>query len=194
VKFSDKKIVYFLSSVDKAGEVQKERILPGNIYMEYRRPIAIDTYNTAMGGVDRTDQILATATCVRKSTVWFKKIGIDLCQRRVLNAYIRFKTEKSPNIKYIDFLKDVVVHLTGVASHPVRGKQARYERPYAAAQIHCLEYIEAGDVVRRKRKRCKQCCIQNERSDTFYQCDTCPGNPALCAVPCFKTWHAQQNT
>ena len=35
VKFTDKKHVYFISSIEEAGEISKTRVLPGNRRIEY---------------------------------------------------------------------------------------------------------------------------------------------------------------
>lgn len=99
-KFVDKKNVYVLSTVDKAGEVDKERILPGNHRISYKKPIPVERYYENIGGVDKTDQVLAASTYVHKSFAWFKKFGISMMERLILNAYLRFRNEKNSKMKF----------------------------------------------------------------------------------------------
>ena len=73
-KLSDKKDVYLLTTADDAGEVEVERVLRGNKRMIFKKPTAVQQYNSEMGGVDLTDQYLSGIHAVRKSQVWFKKL------------------------------------------------------------------------------------------------------------------------
>ncbi|CAL4061839.1 unnamed protein product, partial [Meganyctiphanes norvegica] len=42
------------------------------------------------------------------------------------------------------------------------------------------------------RVRCRECYIQNKRSDTRTICKACPGRPGLCSPACFTAYHARK--
>lgn len=98
--FTDKRDVYFLSTVDKAGTIQKQRYLPRNRSQAYEKPSAIERYNFGMLGVDLTDQYPSGITAARRAHVWFKKYGIHMIQRLLLNAHIM----DQQNDSYVTFL------------------------------------------------------------------------------------------
>ena len=168
VKFSDRKMVYLVSTTDAARNIEKTRRLGAGRTVTYQRPLAIEAYNLKMGGVDLTDQLIASTNCVRKSHVWFKKLGFHFVQRLALNSYLRFKKEREPRMPFSQFLKRVIVCLTGVASEPQR---VRFNRTAdvdsTTQQMHMIEEIRG-----RKRRRCCLCKQAGRRKDSFFQCDT----------------------
>jgi hypothetical protein len=193
VKFNDRKVVFLLSSADAAGEVEKTRVLPGNRRITYMKPMPIENYNKSMGGVDVTDQIIAGLNCVRKSHVWFKKIGIHYVQRLLLNSFLLYRKERDPRISFYVFTKSAIAILSGMASEPTRGRQARLSAPQLPQQgnMHFPEAIPATAGNLKPRKRCKMCLRNGARKETAIQCDLCDGHPPLCVTPCFKEWHNQ---
>ncbi|KAG8333114.1 hypothetical protein J6590_009575 [Homalodisca vitripennis] len=40
------------------------------------------------------------------------------------------------------------------------------------------------------RKRCRQCAKEKKKTTTVFICSQCPGEPGLCALPCFDKWHS----
>lgn len=40
------------------------------------------------------------STCVRKPLAWFKKFDISMIERLILNAYLRFRNEKNPTMRF----------------------------------------------------------------------------------------------
>ena len=118
----------FITTVEKAGELIKKRILPDNQRINYMKPIAIDIYNHHMGGVDIMDQYMDSADATRRSHVWFKKLGIHLLQRLLMNAFIRFRCEQQP----------------GVKNKNEQQKRRRSDQQPAQPVQHCLEKITNG--------------------------------------------------
>lgn len=186
IKFSDKKNVYFISTIDKAGEVPKVRVLPGNQRIDYMKPTAIDVYNHHMGGVDITDQYMASADATRRSHTWDKKVGIHFLQRLIMNAYVLFRSEKQPNIQFGHFSKEAVAILTGIVSENPRGR--RRARQHPQPQQHVLDKITGGNK-QRPQKRCRICSRNGIRRDTRYECTNCPERPGLCMGVCFDLYH-----
>ena len=65
-----------------------------------------------MGDVDIQDQIIHYYNPLRRAHAWFKKFGINLCFRLLLNAYFCFKREKKPTADFLTFVKASVLWLT----------------------------------------------------------------------------------
>ena len=57
-----------------------------------------------MGSVDKTDQMLQPYNPARKSYTWFKKMGIHVASRMLLNAFILHKHCQSENMRFKDFI------------------------------------------------------------------------------------------
>ena len=61
-----------------------------------------------MGAVDMCDQLLKAYTSHRKSLAWFKKLGLHMVDRMLLNAFIVYKnTREHCNLRLLDFTKKV---------------------------------------------------------------------------------------
>lgn len=88
VRFRDKRDIYLLSSKAEAQVQQRDRVLRGGVVELYEKPRVLEDYSQKMGGVDLVDGYVARYRAARKSYKWYKKAGIFLMQRMVVNAYI----------------------------------------------------------------------------------------------------------
>lgn len=190
IKFADRKDVYLLTTRDDNGSVQKIRHLKGQGPVVYQKPEGIETYNHDMGGVDLTDQHLSGLTVVRKSHIWFKKVGLHYLQRLLLNAYVLYKSQKNNGISLVDFTKQAIVHFTQVESEPTRGRQLHAGAPPQPPNqlYHLPAAFPPTDKVDRPRRQCCQCKKLDVRINTYLFCNGCPDKPALCPT-CFKPYH-----
>ena len=190
IKFCDRKDVYLLSTADDADVLQKTRRIRGQEEaVNYNRPTAIEAYNLKMGGVDLTDQYLAPYSAVRKSQIWFKKMGIHFLQRLFLNGFLRYIHEQNihrPSL--LKFTKAAIVHFTGHASDPTKRRRISSGPSAEITMMHFPEKIPVGDHGQRNRLRCKQCQKQTIRRDTQFRCSGCQSKPPLC-ITCFRDWH-----
>ena len=185
VRFCNKQDVYVLSTVDTAGTIQKKRILSGGEVRQYQKPTVIDKYNQTMGGIDRCDQIISPITCVRRTHAWFKKLGLHLCQRLVLNAAIRYSKEKE-KMTFMKFTLVAVSHLTGIPMTRERHRSLPKPVPTedVRVELHLLVPFPPTGNNPKSRKRYRNCYKQSKRADTQYFCDGCEAKPALC-IDCF---------
>ena len=189
VRFCDKRDVYLISTVDKAGTLEKERFLPGGNVSNYEKPTAIDTYNNTMSGVDKCDQIIAGVTCVRRTHAWFKKLGLHMLQRLLLNAHVLYCREQE-KIKFLDFTRRGILHFTTVTSEPHRKRfrSGQMNTEDRKENLHCPSKFSPTEKKEKPQRRCRSCVASNQRKDTRYFCDTCTDKPPLC-LNCFPTWH-----
>ena len=197
VKFTDRKDVYVLSSVDQAAFCDKERVQKGGNRVVIKKPSMIDLYNQNMGGVDVQDQMIDYYNPVRHSHAWFKKIGLNLCFRLVLNAFMQYRNEKKPKADFLKFLQKTVLYLTTIPCKAPSRRSGNYynaARPVHQAnpippQIHTCVQIPRSATKRYPTKRCHTCFDKGDRKESRYYCPQCPGMPGLCRGDCFQTYH-----
>jgi len=73
IKWMDRREVHMLTTIheDEQLPIQKH----GKITM---KPKCVKEYNENMGSVDKTDMLLSSVECVRKTIKWYKKIYFHL--------------------------------------------------------------------------------------------------------------------
>ncbi|XP_046681277.1 piggyBac transposable element-derived protein 4-like [Homalodisca vitripennis] len=87
-KWHDKRDVRFIST-EHVLDMEECKNKQGETTM---KPTAIVEYNKYMKGVDRQDQMLAYYPVTRKTTRWYKKLGIHIIEMMVVNSYMMFKS------------------------------------------------------------------------------------------------------
>ena len=188
----DKKDVFLISTIERAEFEEKTSILPGNKRIVLEKPITVCNYNLKMNGVDLADQLIAPYDCTRRSHAWFKIVGLNLLQRMLTNAFIRFNHLRVNKISLKNFIKLSIGHFTGIPSEPGKpGASSRrsHEAGAVGQVLHKLTRIpESG----RKKYPTKSCrvCSKDHRKESRYQCFGCPGGPGLCMDgDCFDLFH-----
>ena len=93
----DSKVESLLSKIERAndhGFVNRKCVGHKGI-REVQQPKVIANYNKYMNGVDRSDQILATNTVLRKTMKWWKTMVFHLIDMAVVNGFILFKEHQT---------------------------------------------------------------------------------------------------
>lgn len=102
VRWKDRREVYMLTTFHKDQMIQlnkKNRKTEDFV----KKPECVVLYNQNMGAVDRTDMMLSSTECVRKTLKWYKKLffhSLDLC---VLNSHALFLTQHPEKLALADF-------------------------------------------------------------------------------------------
>ena len=99
LQWVDSKVVSLLSTIERAndhGFVNRKR-KDDDVWAirEVQQPKVIANYNKYMNGVDRSDQILATNTVLRKTMKWWKTMVFHLIDMAVVNGFILFKEHQT---------------------------------------------------------------------------------------------------
>lgn len=130
LKWQDKREVRMLttlhdSSMAGTGKLDKDGV-------EKVKPKCIISYNANMGGVDRSDMMLSSVECVRKSVKWYKKVYFHLLDLTLLNAhalYVSLTRKKITLSKFQHMLiKEILEHY-----HQPSDEQPRSGRRSAAS-------------------------------------------------------------
>ncbi|XP_070188662.1 piggyBac transposable element-derived protein 4-like [Littorina saxatilis] len=210
MKYNDRKVVHLLSTVDTSAQKATGKTDP-RTNTPITKPEVVVNYNSHMGGVDRSDQMVSYATFNFRTLKWWKRVIFHVISLSVLNSYLMYKdcTRDQPPLLHRQFRKKLVQSMIkSVRPEDVPGMNGRKRagRPSAdniirlQARGHMPEKIVGTG---RKDRIARACvvCEPAERSrvqpgqkrkrcgrESTYQCDTC--RQTLCVTPCFKIYHS----
>ena len=191
VKFTDKKDIYMLSTIhDNSCETVAVR---RKSVSEMEKPKCIIDYNTYMGGVDISDQLLEPYDATRKTMAWYKKLALYLFQLALLNGHILYKQScTDPKLSLLEFTHDVVSDLL-FGDADVDEDEAKSECVLRMTGRHFPSVIqpEPGAAKARPTRRCRVCYKKQKRSESRYCCTRCPSKPGLCVDTCFELYHSK---
>ena len=142
-------------------------------------------YNAAMSGIARSDQMLSYHSALRKTIRWYKKIGVHVLEKMVINAFYLARFHDPDSVKHLgDFRLMVIKWLIGNIDIPAA-------RSIPVSDFHYLEAIPVTGKKKNPSRACRVCAKNNVRKETRYVCGLCEGKPAMCIEPCFVTYHQQ---
>ena len=94
LKWMDKRPVCMLSTIHDDYMTTKvrrtRRVEEGQ--EEIRKPVVVEEYNTYMGGVDKSDQLLSYYGFSHRTVKWWKQAAFHTLDVAVVNVYIVHKT------------------------------------------------------------------------------------------------------
>jgi hypothetical protein len=96
------------------------------------KPQCVIDYNKKMGASDRSDMILSSVECVRKTIKWYKKLFFHTVNMCLLNAHALYLTKTGNRVPLAKFQLDII-HQLLERYHTPRAA-ARGGRPSASAQ------------------------------------------------------------
>jgi hypothetical protein len=67
------------------------------------KPDCVTDYDKNMGTVDRSDMMISSVECVRKSFKWYKKFFFHLLDITLLNSYALYNVKTRKNFALTDF-------------------------------------------------------------------------------------------
>lgn len=66
-------------------------------HLSKMKPLVVIAYNIGKSGIDRSDQMVAYATNIRKGIKWFRKLALHLfLGTMIVNAHIVYGNKKIP--------------------------------------------------------------------------------------------------
>lgn len=220
VKYNDRGVVHVITTKYEAGYAKHTRFLKGGKQEIINRPLHIERYNEQMGSVDLVDQLLEPYEPTRKSYCWFKKLGIHMITRMVLNARVVYQIlhNVEVNIEYFEFLKTVIHemlyehsfgYINMVADQedkppPKKKQRTRYTpptnpQPSTSADsppisFHGLVNIPVTETSKKRpQRRCRVCSSEKKTKWCRKYCPGCPEKPGLCSLEHYQAWHRQKS-
>ncbi|XP_060862212.1 piggyBac transposable element-derived protein 4-like [Metopolophium dirhodum] len=188
MRWLDRRDVYMLTTcfTDKMLCTGKTDIENKNI----RKPDCIIKYNESMGSVDKTDMLLSSVECVRKTIKWYKKVYFHLIDMSLLNSYSAYKQVTGKNPPLADFQLTLIRQIMDRYKSTVKSPKLYRKKDDELLQgkkKHFLSEVQSTAQGKFARRRCVICSINKKRKDTKYFCKEC--KVGLCAVPCFELYH-----
>lgn len=127
------------------------------------RPMIVNAYNTFMGGVDLSDQMMASYNDHRRSCKVWKKVVIHIFQRILLNSYILYSqnTSDNPIMSRLEYMKTVIESLSEahlIERQPNHGRQPKTRNIVSGKIKDCTVCSDRKRGVRhRSRTECTRC-------------------------------------
>jgi hypothetical protein len=132
VKWRDRREVTMLTTMHSDIMVILNKDRKTQEYL--RKPQCLTDYNEKIGAIDRSDMMLSSMECIRKTIKWYKKLfshTVDLC---LLNAQALYLTKTGNRVPLAKLQLDIIRQLLERYHRPraaVRGG-----RPSASAHTH----------------------------------------------------------
>ncbi|XP_025196777.1 piggyBac transposable element-derived protein 4-like [Melanaphis sacchari] len=147
-------------------------------------------YNESMGSVDKTDMLLSSVECVRKTVKWYKKVYFHLIDMSLLNAYSAYKQVTGKHPALADFQLELIRQIIDRYRSKVKSPKfypIKIDELLQTQKMHFLSEVPTTEKGKSVRRRCALCNKNQKRKDTKYLCKEC--GVGLCAVPCFEIYH-----
>ena len=202
IKYLDKKPVYLLSTLYTSENVRTRH----RAQEIFHRPKVVVKYDKFMGGVDRSDQMVANSKVDLKTLKWWKKVFFHVLSIAVLNSYIMYKENVQRPVSFRVFRKKLIAQLVGFASQTETRQPAAPGRP-KSQQLERLSGRHFPSRIPGAKPIPKACVVCNS---AMRQIDTAAGvkrrrpgrmsriwcadcGVALCVEPCFQLYHTKQD-
>lgn len=210
LQWMDKRQVTILSTIHDDSMTTKRRRtrLSSTGLEEIDKPTAIVDYNTYMGGVDKSDQLLSYYSFHHRTIKWWKRAAFHLLNVAYVNAYVIYKSTSSPGRKLTHecFLVEVAKGLlfqAGISEADLESLEEtistrhRVESavpdPFRLTGRHFIEQMPHCSSGRVRQCACTVCSNKKGRKkvSTTFRCKIC--KVPLCNIPCFELYHTKMN-
>ncbi|KAG5866929.1 hypothetical protein JTB14_019776 [Gonioctena quinquepunctata] len=167
-KWRDKRDVSYISTEFENNMIEIETRRKEKV----NTPLPIVQYNKYKSGIDRQDQMLSYYSAERKTICWPKKLFMHFIEIMLLNAHHLFNKYSGSKMTLYESRMNVIISLVPPITENI---------PAAVTQQHKLVKRYLGDGKKQiSRKRCQSCAKEGKRTQTIYECSTCPGAPGFC--------------
>lgn len=111
IRWHDKRAVHMLTTVHKGEMIPTGKVEYGTGNPILKPDVVLD-YNVNMRLIDKSDMMISTIDCLRKSVKWYRKAFLHLIDICVLNAYILYcQQHRDTSISLREFEKGVISQL-----------------------------------------------------------------------------------
>ena len=193
LKWKDKRDVHLTTVHEPKKEISENIDYSTGAFIS--KPQCVIDYNLNMRLVDKSDSMMSTVECKRKTMKWYKKLFYHLVDSAILNAHILYKVSTGKKPTLYDFTTEVVRQLLEKYSDPLPGLGKHWashgDDPTRLMARHFPKTIPATPCKKYAQKPCHVCRTTTQRpkarKDTRYMCASC--DVALCLEPCFEQYH-----
>lgn len=107
VKYCDKREVYMLTTAYDYNTAPTGKV-DRSTDSQIMKPECIVRYNKFMGAVDKTDMLLHSVECIRRTTKWYKKLFFHFLDLALLNSHVLYKEITKKSIPLAKFQTDLI--------------------------------------------------------------------------------------
>lgn len=192
LKWMDRREVYMLTTFhnNNLSATEKNNRNGEPIF----KPECVLKYNQSMGSVDKTDMLLSSIECVRKTIKWYKKVYFHLIDLSLLNSYSVYSTitgKKIPLAQFqLDLIKQIVEKYKTVHTSKRGRPTSTTTGPLRLVSRHFPSDVPSTTSGKFGRRKCVVCKINKKRTDTRYMCKIC--DVGLCPTHCFENFHTKK--
>jgi hypothetical protein len=128
------------------------------------KPSCVIGYNKNMGAVDRTDMMIGSIDCVRKSLKWYRKFFLHLLGITLLNSHALFNVKTGQNIPLADFqlqlIREIIqkYHVSRPSSK--RGRSSVGDQPLRLIERHFPSAVPPTPKKKYRSRYCHVCSAQ----------------------------------
>ncbi|KAJ8953501.1 hypothetical protein NQ318_023623 [Aromia moschata] len=158
-----------------------------------KKPLCVLEYNEKMGAVDRSDMMISSIDCMRKSVKWYKKLyfhTIDIC---LLNAHAMWSTKNPVKMSLAKFQLNLIRQIISRFGTARKSKSVSMPDLSRLKDRHFPCLVPETPKSKVPSRRCVVCSHteqgQKKRKVSRYMCQIC--DVGLCIVPCFETYHTK---
>ena len=202
MKWMDKRAVSMISTIHDSLMVssqRRSRFADGG-HESVQKPQCVVEYNSHMGGVDLSDQLVTYYNFAHRTVKWWRLVFFHLLETSIVNAYVMYteSTQSARKLSHVNFRIELAKGLLQQAGEEIDVSSQFASRCEAVPPPLRLTGRHFPEVPRTATGRpaqleCVVCSKQKGRGKvtTTYRCKSCI--KALCVVPCFELYHTTSN-
>lgn len=167
------------------------------------KPDVVVDYTKNMRLVDKTDMMIASVECIRKSVKWYKKLYYHMLDVAMLNAYNMYVVHKNVKTSLRIFSKQVIQGLLDKHGHLVSTVPGHHTPDsYGPGRLDASQWVTHHHLADtpptpKRAKAQKQCevCAKTRRRPQQRKVVTswCPACRVGLCLACFVVFHSTKN-
>ena len=203
LKWMDKRPVSMLTTIhdnSMTTKVRRTRRVEGG-QEEIRKPVVVEQYNSFMGGVDRSDQLLSYYGFAHRTVKWWRRAVFHILDMAVVNANVLYTSSQQSSKKLtheqfrIELAKEMLLHALVNVSEDMHQSHGRIHRPLPPqarlTERHFPDHLPCTPSGKKGQTECTVCSRKKGRGrkTTTYMCKQC--KMPMCIIPCFELYHTK---
>lgn len=199
VRWLDRREVCMLTTIhqnEMKETCKKDRQTGENI----TKPHCVIDYNVNMGAVDKTDMMVTSVECIRKTVKWYKKLFFHLLDITLLNSQCLYNVKFGKNISLADYqlalIREIIqkYHIPRTTGKK-KGRPSAGDQPLRLKERHFPSLVPPTEKKKNTVRYCHVCSNSSlapkKRRESRYECIKC--DVGLCVHHCFEKYHTLQN-
>lgn len=193
VCWHDKEVVTLMSNAypghqDGTVKRRSKDSAGASVSLDVPLPAVVKNYNTFMGGVDKSDQLISYHRVIRQTKRYWKTLFYHFVEIAVTNSFVLQKLvllKHGQKTCTESYFRDQLVHQV-IQQYGVQSPSPSTSLIIGYRTLHGSKAFEYS-----QRSRCAVCKVKTTR-----RCPDCPFTPALCQTAtkdCHSIWHSEQH-